>query len=167
RVLGQLLLRRRDGRPAVAEQVEIVEELREPARAGADTEERERRGEEHGEDEIHRLRPPPHADEEELLVRVTAAGMLPPPARLRLGRGLCLRLLCLLRLDRRACHQRLRVPRPRPLAMGPAEPRPARAVFARRARTARSSPRRAPTSATARGTSSPGRDREARAPPRR
>src|SRR5438270_386047 len=152
RVVLDLLQRLRDGRPARVEDVEVVEELREAARPGADTEERERGGKEEGEDEVHRLRPPPHAHEEELLVRVTASRMATPAARSRLRGGLGLRLLSLLRLDRRARHRPLRVPlRGRP------------AAFARRARRARSSPRTGPTSAAARGTSSPGRGRAARA----
>src|SRR6185437_15035855 len=77
RVLGDVLLRLRDGRAGAAEDVEVREELVEPtARAGADAEEGERDREEHGEREVDVLRPAAQAHEEELLVRVPARRML-------------------------------------------------------------------------------------------
>jgi len=80
--------------------------------AGADTEEGEGDGEEHGEDQVCRLRLAAEPREEELLVGVAAARVALPPARLGLRRRLraalallVLQVLRLLGLDCSACHR--------------------------------------------------------------
>src|SRR5205823_9533158 len=133
RMLCDLLLRLRDRRPAVVEDVQAAEELVETARPGADAEERERDGEEDCEDDVGELRLPPQPHEEELLIGVAAAGMAASRALApRCGLRLCTSL-CLFRLDCCARHRPLRVA---PLAGW--------AGVARRGWRARSRPRRAP-----------------------
>src|SRR5262249_44273703 len=112
-------------------------------------EERERDREEHGEEHVDPLRLPPEAREEELLIRVPAAGVAPAA----LGTALCPRLRrnLRLRLDRRACHRRLKVALPW-----------ARASAAPEAPRARSTPRRGARGAPSPSSSSPGRRRGAR-----
>src|SRR5262245_61242902 len=106
RMLLDVLLRGRDRRAVLLEDVEVAEQLVEAAvRARADAEEREGDGEDDGEHDVHRLRAPAHPDEEELLVRVAAGGVLAAAPGPRLRRSLSL-LLLLLRLDRCARHFR-------------------------------------------------------------